>query len=74
MPNFFLTGRAISSNDLFEGDIVLTESSKQLVDGNISFDAVISNSRKWPNAVVPYAFSYNFGEDFVILFMKKTFN
>ena len=53
----------ITKDDLFEGDILLTQSSKQLVDGDISFDAVISNSRKWTRAVVPYVFARNFGKD-----------
>ena len=69
----FLTARVITKADLFEGDIVLTPSSEQLVNGNVSFDAVISNSRKWPNAVVPYVFAYNFGESFVMFLRLKNY-
>ena len=69
----FFTARVITKADLFEGDIVLTPSSEQLVNGNVSFDAVISNSRKWPNAVVPYVFAYNFGESSVMFLRLKNF-
>ena len=70
ISTIFLSGKVITKDDLFEGDILLTQNSKKLVDGDISFDAVISNSRKWTKAVVPYVFAYNFGKDFFILFSR----
>ena len=48
--------------ELFEGDIVLDRKTADIVSGNNRFDAVKSDTRKWPKAVVPYIFASNFGE------------
>ena len=64
---YFLTGKAITKDDLFEGDILLTDSTRPIVEavnGNVSYDAVMSDAYKWPNAVVPYVFDPNFGEKY----------
>ena len=66
-PLFYcLTGKAITKDDLFEGDILLTDSTRPIVEavnGNVSYDAVMSDAYKWPNALVPYVFDPNFGEN-----------
>ena len=49
-------------SELFEGDIVLDKDTVDIVLGKNKFDAVKSDARKWPKAVVPYAFASNFGK------------
>ena len=48
-------------NGMFEGDIVLTEETKKIVEGENTFDAIASQAKKWPGATVPYVFDYYFG-------------
>ena len=48
--------------DLFEGDIILDRNTADIVSGNNRYDAVKSDTRKWPSAEVPYIFASNFGE------------
>ena len=48
--------------DIFEGDIVLTDKTKKIVEGQNAFDAIASQAKKWPGAVVPYVFDYYFGK------------
>jgi len=61
----FLTikGKSISKlgeSEKFEGDIVLNEKTKKIVEGENTFDAIASQAKKWPGAVVPYVFDYYF--------------
>ncbi|XP_065060849.1 zinc metalloproteinase nas-15-like isoform X2 [Rhopilema esculentum] len=51
----------IQGKALFEGDIVLTDKTKQVVEGEANtFDAVASAARKWPGGVVPFVFDRYF--------------
>ena len=62
------TGKSVGksgSGGLFEGDIVLTDKTKKVVEGVNTFDAVASQARKWPSATVPYVFDYYFGRFFI---------
>jgi len=46
--------------ELFEGDIKLDPETASVVDGVNTFDAVVSERRKWPGARVPYIFASNY--------------
>ncbi len=54
--------KSASFLDLFEGDILLDPKTDAIVRGANAFDAVAAETRKWPGAVVPYIFEYNFGK------------
>ena len=46
---------------LFEGDIVLVDRTRKIVESKNTFDAVASAAKKWPGAVIPYVFDSYFG-------------
>lgn len=51
-----------STEDHFEGDIVLDTHTADIVNGKSAYDAVKSDTRKWTGGVVPYVFASNFGK------------
>eukprot|EP00493_Phyllostaurus_siculus_P010672 UN10819 len=51
---------AYCRSDLFEGDILLDPKTNEIVNGKTAFDAVASETRKWPGATVPYIFASDF--------------
>ena len=58
---YCLAGKAVTKDDLFEGDILLTNANRYVVNGG---DKHTSSVGKWPNGVVPYIFERSFGEKF----------
>ena len=51
-----------ADNEIIEGDIVLTDETRKIVEGENTFDAIASQAKKWPGAVIPYDFDYYFGK------------
>ena len=60
-----LLGKSVGkskSSEIIEGDIVLTDETRKIVEGENTFDAIASQAKKWPGAVIPYVFDYYFGK------------